>query len=422
MNKTTIYYLTSFLILTAVFFTNLFEILNANFGEFQKDSESIVIGKLAVSQREGIFYESGLTGTYGSLLTTNQYDIYINNKVVKKENYTSYLSQIGGQGIFFSFIDKLSPLSNDNNLKLFYLITAGLTSLIFTLFLKWVVQQFGFVTSIITLLLIISSYWIIIFSKNIWWSLWSFYLPFILILRYFEKNRTSKISFINIGIISNLLIFIKCFFTGYEYITTTLIMFMMPIIFYSLSDNWSLLKFFKIAFSAAFGAIIGIIVSILVLLFQLSHLNSQKINGWNYLLETFTRRSYDNPNKYLDPVYNQSMKSSVWEILKIYFNGNQFVFKSHNFNLSISFFHCICVLIIATFFILLKYNSKKYIALTITLWISILAPLSWFVIFKSHSYIHTHMNFIVWYMPFMLFGFVLIGNCVSQLFRKKYKY
>lgn len=419
MNKTTIYYLTSFLILTAVFFTNLFGILNANFSEFQKDSESIVIGKLAVSQREGIFYESGLTGTYGSLLTTNQYDIYINNKVVKKETYTTYLSQIGGQGIFFSFIDKLSPLSNENNLKLFYLITAGLTSLIFTLFLKWVVQQFGLVTSIITLLLIITSYWIIIFSKNIWWSLWSFYLPFILILRYFEKNRTSKISFINIGIISNFLIFIKCFFTGYEYITTTLIMFMMPIIFYSLSDNWSLLKFLKIAFSAACGAIIGVIVSILVLLFQLSHLNSQKINGWNYLLETFTRRSYDNPNKYLDPVYNHSMKSSIWEVLKIYFNGNQFVFKSHNFNLSISFFHCICVFIIATFFILLKYNSKKNIALTITLWVSILAPLSWFVIFKSHSFIHTHMNFIVWYMPFMLFGFVLIGNCVNQLFRKK---
>lgn len=419
LNKITIYYLTSFLILTAIFFTNLFGILNANFGEFQKDSESIVIGKLAVSQREGIFYESGLTGTYGSLLTTNQYDIYTNNKAVKKENYTTYLSQIGGQGIFFSFIDKLSPLSNENNLKLFYLITAGLTSLIFTLFLKWVVQQFGLVTSIITLLLIISSYWIIIFSKNIWWSLWSFYLPFILILRYFEKNRTSKISFIKIGVISSGLLFVKCFFTGYEYITTTLIMFMMPIIFYSLSDNWSLLKFLKIAFSAAFGAIIGIIISILVLLFQLSHLNSQKINGWNYLLETFTRRSYDKPNKYLDPVYNQSMKSSIWEVLKIYFNGNQFVFKSHNFNLSISFFQCICVLIIATLFIVLKYNTKKNIALTITLWVSILAPLSWFVIFKSHSFIHTHMNFIVWYMPFMLFGFVLIGNCVSQLFRKK---
>jgi hypothetical protein len=113
------------------------------------------------------------------------------------------------------------------------------------------------------------------------------------------------------------------------------------------------------------------------------------------------------------------MKSTVLDVLKIYFEGNQFVFKYHNLDLSVSFVQCICVLIIATIFILLKYKSKKTLGLTITLWVSILAPLSWFTIFKSHSFIHTHMNFIVWYMPFMLLGYVLIGNCVSYFFRKK---
>lgn len=44
------------------------------------------------------------------------------------------------------------------------------------------------------------------------------------------------------------------------------------------------------------------------------------------------------------------------------------------------------------------------------LWVSITAPLSWFIIFKGHSYLHTHMNPIVWYMPFMLLGFVLTGS------------
>jgi hypothetical protein len=419
LSKLTIYYLLSFLILTTVFFTNLFGILNTNFEDFQKDSESLVIGKLALSEREGIFYESGLTGTYGTFIDTNQYDIYINNKAAPKENYTTYFSQIGGQAILFSFLDKISPFSNECNLMFFYLITAGLTSLIFTLFLKWVVQQFGLITSLITLILIISSYWIIIFSKNIWWSLWSFYLPFILLLRYFEKSRTIQLSLTKIGLFSSVLIFIKCFFTGYEYITTTLIMFIMPVIFYSISDNWSFLKFLKISSSAAFGAIIGIVMSLAVLLLQLSHLNSQKLNGWNYLMETFLRRSYDNPSKYLDPVYNQSMKSAVLDVLKIYFEGNQFVFKYHDLDLSVSFFQCICVLIIATIFTLSKYKSKKTLGLTITLWVSILAPLSWFTIFKSHSFIHTHMNFIVWYMPFMLLGYVLIGNCVSYFFRKK---
>lgn len=419
LSRQTIYYLCCFLILITVFFTNLFGILNANFGQFQKDSESLVIGKLALSEREGIFYESGLTGTYGTFETTDQYAIYENHKTAKKENYTTYLSQIGGQAILFSLIDKISPLSNKNNLILFYLITAGLTSLLFTLFLKWTHKQFGLVTSIITLLLIIMSYWIIIFSKNIWWSLWSFYLPFVAMLWYFEKNKATRFPLIKIGVVSCLLLFTKCFFTGYEYITTTLVMFIMPFVFYGILEKWNFTTFLKKVISATFGALFGILFSLFLLLFQLSHLNSQKINGWNYILETFSRRSYDNPDKYIDPIYNQSMRSSVWDVLFTYFKGNEFVFKYHNLNLTVSFFQCICILLIVTIFILIKYKTQKTLALITTLWISILAPISWFVIFKSHSFIHTHMNFIVWYMPFMLLGYVLIGNCATTFLNKK---
>ena len=54
-------------------------------------------------------------------------------------------------------------------------------------------------------------------------------------------------------------------------------------------------------------------------------------------------------------------------------------------------------------------NHRKLSALSIATWFSILAPLSWFVIFKGHSYIHTHMNYITWHMPFTLLGFALFG-------------
>jgi hypothetical protein len=50
------------------------------------------------------------------------------------------------------------------------------------------------------------------------------------------------------------------------------------------------------------------------------------------------------------------------------------------------------------------------------MWFSLLAPLSWFVIFKAHSYIHTHMNFIVWQMPFTFFGFAACGLLVERFF------
>jgi hypothetical protein len=50
-------------------------------------------------------------------------------------------------------------------------------------------------------------------------------------------------------------------------------------------------------------------------------------------------------------------------------------------------------------------------------WVSILAPLSWFIIFKAHSYIHTHMNYIVWQMPFVLFGSALCGVVLAGVLR-----
>jgi hypothetical protein len=51
--------------------------------------------------------------------------------------------------------------------------------------------------------------------------------------------------------------------------------------------------------------------------------------------------------------------------------------------------------------------------LVVATWVSILAPLSWFFVFKSHSYIHTHINFVVWQMPFTLFGFATWGVVAS---------
>jgi len=54
-------------------------------------------------------------------------------------------------------------------------------------------------------------------------------------------------------------------------------------------------------------------------------------------------------------------------------------------------------------------------ALVGTTWFSILAPLSWFVLFKAHSDVHTHMNFLVWQMPFTLFGFAVVGRWLVDL-------
>ena len=56
--------------------------------------------------------------------------------------------------------------------------------------------------------------------------------------------------------------------------------------------------------------------------------------------------------------------------------------------------------------------------MVITTCFSILAPLSWFIIFKTHSYVHTEMNYITWYIPFCLFGFGILGIVITRLIQK----
>jgi hypothetical protein len=70
----------------------------------------------------------------------------------------------------------------------------------------------------------------------------------------------------------------------------------------------------------------------------------------------------------------------------------------------------------------IKYRSsektKTYqtgIALVVTTWFSFLGPLSWFVVFRDHAALHTRLDFIVWQMPFTLYGFALIGFVISSL-------
>jgi hypothetical protein len=54
-------------------------------------------------------------------------------------------------------------------------------------------------------------------------------------------------------------------------------------------------------------------------------------------------------------------------------------------------------------------TRRRALALAAAMGFSILAPLSWLIIFKAHSYVHTFMNNIVWQMPFTMYGFAVCG-------------
>jgi len=125
----------------------------------------------------------------------------------------------------------------------------------------------------------------------------------------------------------------------------------------------------------------------------------------------------------MDPVeasaFNQE-KNNIIDIISNYFNGTALYLDGIN----ISFIAIIIIILISSIIgcYIVKshftdFNELNNAAISVT-WFSILAPLSWFVLAKGHSFIHTHLNHILWYIPFLLLGFAYVGFVFELLFRR----
>ncbi len=436
--KQIVIFIFSLLVLLAGFYSNLWNATDQKwFDEFQMDSESLVIGRLAVAEREGMFSQGCLTGRYvknvpaGKNIYNYQYELFFSGQPINKADFVTYDSQPGGQAFLFSLFNLISPYSNVQNLKLYKFFTSLLSAALLALFLVWVCSEFNFSCAVVTLLLVALSPWLASFGRNLWWSLWSFYVPFVCLLRtlYKEHNTdTFNLSSFRIFILVYIGVVIKCYFTGFEFISTTLLMLLVPFLYYARRNSWDLRLFVSRLAVASFASIAGVISTFCFLAYQISFVKGTYLLGLQHIYDSYLKRSSGNPGDF-DDIYRKSLESDPFQVLAMYWDGIAFDLTNivpgviwRNF-WEIDFGEAILIFLI---FSALVFTAKEYsvslykrrkqnIALLETFWISILAPLSWFILFKAHSYIHTHMNFIVWYMPFALLGFVLIANVFTAL-------
>ena len=420
---------------TLGYYKNYWRVIEQDrFNGFDVYCQSQVLGRVIRAEKEGIFSDAGLNGWVRDdsimknmtweQMTAFQFEIYTKNLDLGKSNFIIYDTQIGGQAMLFALIDKISPFSNSKNLNLFWIITSLSLAFLMSVFIFWVFKNYGFYPSMITFLLLISSPLLTIFGRNLYLVFSTFYLPFIimLILLHYEALQNRTLSMKRLFIISVVLVFIKLFFTGFEFISTALVMFTVPLFYYLFLCRWKLNFFFKRFASVVLGAISAIIFYAILYSYQLSTIKGSFMWGFKNILSSFLRRSYGNSANF-DIAFKSSFESNVFDVLRIYLRSPAIAFnKSNLFNLET----LICILIIFSLLSILPKNispsiyknRKRNIPLVFTTWISILAPLSWFIIFKAHSYVHSNgFDDIVWCMPFLLFGFALLGSILSSIIK-----
>lgn len=413
-----------FILLFLSFSGNVFRIADSHlFAFFDMEDEGLVIGRIEKGFRDGIFADGGFPGSY---ITSDSLSINANrsiqrynfiNDIPNEGQFNVYKSQSGGQGILYSFLYKFLPFSNHTCLYLFKILNAALIAFVFVLFICWIYRNYSLTSAIIFSILLIISPKVIYFSHNLWWALWSFYIPFLIILLLLEKKKKQN----SVKLLDNrilfflfLSMFLKCIFTGFEFITTTLIAALCPILYYELhrttiNYTQTILSLFK----AGVCMTLAIVAEMLVMIGQFKLLTGSFMDGINHIIYSFNKSSL---------ATETTVEISLKDILFSYLNTDNMLYL-YNSAINIKTYILLIMIILACIVIYIlnkkirdKDMQKTNFSLIVTVFFSTLAPLSWYVIFQEHSYVHTFFDFIVLYMPLFLYGFLAIGHSLHLLY------
>ncbi|MCJ7831076.1 MAG: hypothetical protein MUP86_00915, partial [Dehalococcoidia bacterium] len=203
----------------------------------------------------------------------------------------------------------------------------------------------------------------------------------------------------------------------------TLVMMVVPLVYYAVLDRWGMRRLGAGLLIAVVSSILAVVVSASILCVQIASVQGSLWDGVYHILYSLGTRTYADASDF-PAEYTVSLEASVIDVILPYLKGlfinlNNYVHASSpivsRFLLRIRYAYLIAVFLAASGLVwrqakaLSSAQQRSSMALVAATWFSILAPLSWFVIFKAHSSIHTHMNFIVWQMPFTLFGFAVLG-------------
>ncbi len=442
-SQRTVLSLLSLFLLFPGFCINFWQVVDLNrFRNYDRTSESLSLARMVISRQEGFFSHAGLPGQLREntddprsmyLLGDFQYSAYLND--LPYLDYQVYRTRSGATELIYSIIDQTLPFPAPVKLNLLRAFGALLAAATFTVIIMWFHSQFGWPVYLAVLLSSTASLWLVVMARNLWWGLWIPYIPLVIMLLTLQREREStEIRFGRIVLLSSFALFFKCLLQSYEFITTVLIMMTVPFIFYGILDRWGFRKIVLRLTAAAVGSLAGISASMAILARQISIATGE--SGLAHLVRTLGKRAHGEAGNHGEQ-FSQSLNSNLFEVILTYlqaswidlnhlvYSGNRWVAANLH---TVRFSYLIVLFLVATFYLLARRSScreedekRLETALICATWYSLLAPLSWFIIFKAHAYIHTHIDPIVWHMPFTLFGFALCGLILKDLIHRRRK-
>ena len=402
INKFVILFLLFFVLLFLNFNFNVFSLADNNLFKIHDNiSSSIVLDNYAIR-------DLTKTNNFFFLYYTNpnNTDKYNDSKFVNDLKYTNkglYISHLGGQQFILKPINRYFGYFLENSpqkyIKIYewqQLFTGTLTAIAVALFITFLAVEFGILPIFISsIFLIFTNVWLTIFAKNTYWTMWSYYLPLLIIYYYVYKYNFNdkKLIFYILFVISLL---VK-FSIGYEYISTIMIAYTLPVFYFAISRQWTLKKFIKSFLITSALCVLSFLITISIHIIALGSIK--------HILYTFLKRT---SNIYFDSK-TIIEDNGILAILDLYLNKNPYSFPYINIVI-------ILILVIFLRFVFDKkqrvfgfeIDYKKYLGLLLCVIISFFGAISHQIIFRQHSFVHTAQNYITFFIPFLFLAYILI--------------
>ena len=428
------------------FFGNIFGVglWREWFDGFQRDSSAIVEKTARCKEKSG--YSGPLivakNEDYNSVMTTGGCDASL---------LKPYASQYGLQA---RIITALAP--NDSaKLPVYFkkvnvVLSAAMAALMALVTLR-VRKLFGLVAAAVFATLVAFSPWIVGYAQNMYWIEPLMFAPFAFaFLSYSYCKSSKKMWLFYLG--ETILLFLKLL-GGYEYISTIAISVFVPIIFFELVNNkQKIIKLWKhtvmtgvvvvIAFVGAyvtnFMALADYYHSSDTALKMINERASERgLSGIRKMrthavgnLKTLLPESYEFANRFINMEELAEDKGSTYQYLAIN-AGNYVLLPALSLPLSIkgvfgeivqSILIWVLVGYLVLFYLKRRHPSFKYYRSFLwSLHISLAGALSWLILMPGHALPHAHINGIVFYMPLLLFVYMVVGLYIGNIVKKRRK-
>lgn len=329
--------------------------------------------------------------------------------------YSEYSAQYGLQGKVFRYFSQ--GLKSESIIECYNVICCVTTAFVFIVIIALIQRKYNNLLAGCFFVGFWLSPWIVNFSRNLYWVEFTWFIPMAFGLLCSWKIREKKVRVLSyFGIFISVLIKSLC---GYEYISVIMmgaIAFLLVDLVKAIfekqrKDEKLLLKSILIIGGMA---LLGFFMAICI--HARLRGNGSVLEGIRSIIvnDVLRRTNGADLNNYSgQPWYILSLTASIWETLCLYFHFSTEVITGLSGNL----FPVLCILpvaIIISDIINKKIDYEKIALYIIFFWTSI----SWFVLAKAHSYIHVHMNYVLWYFGFVQVCFYIIIDKLIDVFKK----